>query len=173
MYKPFKKLLKNIAIIIGNYIAEKERPRKKEVVDIGIRLRHLRNKKEFTLSTVSVAVGFSARQLSLYETGKVEPNIEKLKKLAGFYGISLAFLLFGSNMHNKNLPKLSDKLTKKEFDVAFLIIQGYSNEEITTLLKISRYTLIDHINNIKRKVGSKDQSRVLFIRSLVDNYSIN
>lgn len=172
-HKPFSKILKKVVSIIEGYLHVEKKPLKKEIVEIGLRLRALRNKKNLSLETVSKAAGFNPKQLHLYEKGKVEPNVLKLRNLASFYNVALAYLIFGNNFHKKNLPKLSLKLTKKECDVAFLIIQGYSNDEIISYLRISPYTLIDHINNIKRKIGSKDQSRVMFIRLIVDNYSID
>ena len=52
---------------------------------------------------------------------------------------------------NKNLYKDIDNLSNRENQVVELLIKGYSDKEIARELKISAYTVNDHIKNIYRK----------------------
>lgn len=66
----------------------------------------------------------------------IEQNLE-LQSLVGF--------------KKKNVYKDIDNLSKRENQVVNLLIQGYSDKEIASELKISTYTVNDHIKNIYRK----------------------
>jgi ATP/maltotriose-dependent transcriptional regulator MalT len=62
-------------------------------------------------------------------------------------------------IHEKIAESLSSLegfgLTARELEVAQLIVQGFSNEEISKKLFISRSTLKTHINSIYKKLGDK------------------
>lgn len=45
------------------------------------------------------------------------------------------------------------KLTEREFDILYLITNGYSNQEIGTELEISKHTVKAHVESIYRKFG--------------------
>lgn len=55
------------------------------------RLKNLRKSKNLYLKDVSKSVGLSASYLSQIETGKVEPTISTLRKLAQYYGVSIVY----------------------------------------------------------------------------------
>ena len=59
------------------------------------RLRGLREDKEPTptQSEVAAACGMTQRKLSFIETGKTEPNIDDIKALCLYYGVSADYLL--------------------------------------------------------------------------------
>lgn len=51
----------------------------------------------------------------------------------------------------KNIYKNIYKLSERENQVVELLIKGYSDKEIASELKISTYTVNDHIKNVYRK----------------------
>lgn len=57
------------------------------------KLKTAREKTGFTQREVEKETGIHQSQIAKYETGKTEPDIEKLGILADFYGISVDWLL--------------------------------------------------------------------------------
>ncbi|WP_158095977.1 XRE family transcriptional regulator [Cloacibacillus sp. An23] len=55
------------------------------------KLKNLRKRKKLYLKDVSSGVGLSASYLSQLETGKVEPTISTLRRLAQFYGVPIVY----------------------------------------------------------------------------------
>lgn len=50
------------------------------------------------------------------------------------------------------------KLTKREEEVLILIAKGYRNKEIADNLKISIYTVQNHIQDLFRKMGVRNRT---------------
>ena len=59
--------------------------------EIGRRLRHLRQEKDFSQEYVAAEVKISRDHLSNLENGKYPINIKTLYKLAEFYEVDLKF----------------------------------------------------------------------------------
>lgn len=60
---------------------------------IGPRLRHLRLRRDVTLTSLAAATGISASTLSRLEAGLRRPTLEQLLPLARFYGVTLDSLV--------------------------------------------------------------------------------
>lgn len=58
------------------------------------KLRVLRIEKGLTQNEVSMLTGINPVTLSGYETGKNEPNLEALVRLASLYEVSLDYLVY-------------------------------------------------------------------------------
>lgn len=65
------------------------------------RIRELRKKKKITLKEVAEAIDLSPGYLSQIETGKVEPSISVLRKLASYFGVLIVY--FFSTETNENI----------------------------------------------------------------------
>ena len=59
------------------------------------------------------------------------------------------------NKSDNTIKSLSNKLTKREYEVAELLYQGLSNKAIANKLYISEKTVKTHISHIFRKLGIK------------------
>lgn len=57
------------------------------------RLRHARLEAGYTQQKVAEATGIPQSTITKYETGKLEPDLEKLGKLAEFYNVQINWLL--------------------------------------------------------------------------------
>ena len=57
------------------------------------KIKSARNKTGFTQREVSRETGIAPSNIAKYETGKLEPDLEKLGILADFYEISVDWLL--------------------------------------------------------------------------------
>ncbi len=53
------------------------------------------------------------------------------------------------------------RVTKREQDVFNLLIQGKTNKEIALELKISDYTVRDHVSSLLRKQGVNTRSQLI------------
>lgn len=60
---------------------------------LGQRIRHVRTERALTLEQLADATGVSTSQLSLIETGRREPRLTLLQRIAGALGVELTVLL--------------------------------------------------------------------------------
>ncbi len=60
------------------------------------RLRELRKSKGISLKELGAIIGVAESTMSLYESGKRQPDYETLLKLAEYYGVTVDYLLRGS-----------------------------------------------------------------------------
>lgn len=74
------------------------------------RLKQLRKKKRLTLMNLSKELGFPGSTLSQYENGKRQISIEKAKKLAEYFGVSVGYLLGLDTPAKDGIAKLIDKI---------------------------------------------------------------
>jgi len=58
-----------------------------------MRIKELREEKGLSQTKLAQALGFNQRTISDYETGKREPNVETIKKLCKYFGVSADYLL--------------------------------------------------------------------------------
>lgn len=59
----------------------------------GERLRIARKNKNLTLINVGMRINASHTTISRYETGKLEPSLDTLKRLCEIYGVSADYVL--------------------------------------------------------------------------------
>ena len=57
------------------------------------RLVHLRLEKKMNQSQLAEAMGLSRSAISMYETGRREPDFETLELLADFFNVSIGYIL--------------------------------------------------------------------------------
>lgn len=62
-------------------------------VNIGDRIRDLRQKLKFTQTDVARGTGIPQSNLSEFETGKLQPKIETLVRIAHFFGLTISQLI--------------------------------------------------------------------------------
>lgn len=65
---------------------------------IGNRLKPLRDNKGLTQADVAKVLGVSRTTYTQYETGKSEPDLETVNRLAGFFNVSVDYLLGRTNV---------------------------------------------------------------------------
>lgn len=65
----------------------------------GENLRKARKAKKLTLINVGMKINTTHATVSRYETGKLEPNLDTLKKLCELYNVSADYILgFSENL---------------------------------------------------------------------------
>ena len=100
-----------------------------EIMNFGSRLKYLRASKGLSQTELGVIFNKSANNISQYETGKREPDLETLKNMSNFFDVSADYLLCKTNTkkkssnqrtNNENILDLDfDVLTDEEVDDTF------------------------------------------------------
>ncbi len=84
-------------------------------VNVGIRLKELREGRNISMRTLATKSGLSANALSMIERGKTSPSVSTLYKLADAMGISIT-AFFGPESDKKQVVFLkSDERTRMAF----------------------------------------------------------
>lgn len=83
-------------------------------VQIGQRLKAVRNLLGYTIKSLSEATCVSSNLISLMENGKIEPSIIKVAKICEFYDISIDSLVFDTG---KQFDDLLNDLRGVTYDV--------------------------------------------------------
>lgn len=65
-----------------------------------LRIKQIRNELSLTQGQVSRDTGIDQSRISKYESGELQPDLEKLGKLANYYEVSIDWLL-GNPYGNK------------------------------------------------------------------------
>lgn len=81
------------------------------------RLKGLRNEHKITQSALAEAMGLSQQAIAKWETGKSSPDINTLKKLADYFGVTTDFLT-GYTPSPDTRPDLPPLTPRDERDIA-------------------------------------------------------
>lgn len=101
------------------------------------RLRELRKSKGISLKELGAIVGVAESTMSLYENGKRQPDYETLLKLAEYYGVTVDYLLRGSE--EEQLPEELSILNRKA--------RNWSPEKRKQLLDMARIMFKEDFND--------------------------
>lgn len=101
------------------------------------RLRELRKSKGISLKELGAIVGVAESTMSLYESGKRQPDYETLLKLAEYYGVTVDYLLRGSE--EEQLPEELSILNRKA--------KNWSPEKRKQLLDMARIMFKEDFND--------------------------
>lgn len=67
-----------------------------EVLDMGlVGLKKIRKEKKLSQLKVAMDLSITREALSYYENGKRNPDVEMLKKLSEYFGVSIDYLING------------------------------------------------------------------------------
>jgi len=84
-------------------------------VDVGLRLKELREARNISMRTLATKSGLSANALSMIERGKTSPSVSTLYKLSDAMGVSIT-AFFGPETDKKQVVFLkSDERTRMSF----------------------------------------------------------
>lgn len=86
-------------------------------------------------------------------------GVEAVYRGEAFFSPSISKMLLDDYI-NVSGPE-EDILSSREKEVLQLTVEGYSNKNIATMLYISVKTVEGHKDNIKRKLGLKDQTELI------------
>ncbi len=109
--------------------------RKKEPdMDLGHRLRQLREKSNMSIYDVERAIGVHFSTVSKYELNKRQPSLEVLKELAGLYQVSLSELIGEEPKEQELSQELISTLTRREDLRKLLVLAADGDRETIELI---------------------------------------
>ena len=83
----------------------------KEDIDIGERLRGIREKMHMTREEFSEKIDITDSFLGQIERGERALSVKTLKKVVKYTGVSADYLLFGQDTNNETIQKINNILT--------------------------------------------------------------
>ena len=85
---------------------------------LGENLERIRKEKGYSRKQLAEYLGVNVVAIGLYETGKREPPLDKIFKLATFLEISVSSLI-GENDYNAEIPNIDAIVDKKIFEYRY------------------------------------------------------
>ncbi len=113
-----------------------------------MRLFELRNSQKLNQEELANKLGIKKTTYWSYETGRTEPDIETLKKIADYFDVSLDYLCDRQNKNTLQLDSLSEAQKK-----LINMIKPLSDEQVYSLIgyvaRMQEYPIEDIIQKIK------------------------
>ncbi|WP_228407541.1 helix-turn-helix domain-containing protein, partial [Lactococcus insecticola] len=107
------------------------------------RLGALRKEKGLTLQQMSNKIGINVSTISNYENGYSIPKIDRLKKLADFFGVSESYILGLSDERNQSNKAPMFEVSDKNGGHSFIVKSDIS--VITDIVKV-----FDRLNDVNQ-----------------------
>jgi DNA-binding XRE family transcriptional regulator/quercetin dioxygenase-like cupin family protein len=131
-------------------------------VNIGERLRELREERNTSMRALAKKSGLSANALSMIERGKASPSVSTLYKLAEALGISITSF-FGSDEERKQVVFLkADERTRVSFTRG--VFEGLGGEKFVGRVEPFLLTLENSANSGPRSMMHTGHEFVLCLR---------
>ncbi|MBE6008556.1 MAG: helix-turn-helix domain-containing protein [Lachnospiraceae bacterium] len=97
------------------------------------RLKTLRKQKGITQSDLAGILNYGYTAVSNYESGRNEPSIKDLKKIAEFFDVSMDYLLCVNDIKNPYVVS-SDKEPDEEFLQKYSYLSSEGKNQLNSLL---------------------------------------
>jgi len=131
-------------------------------VNIGERLRELREARNISMRTLAARSGLSANALSMIERGRASPSVSTLYKLADALGISIT-TFFASASERKQVVFLkSDSRTRMSFNRG--VFEGLGGEQFLGRVEPFMLTLENSANSGPRSMTHTGHEFVFCLR---------
>jgi transcriptional regulator with XRE-family HTH domain len=135
-------------------------------MNISNNLKILRSQKGITQNELSKILNINRATYAHYETGRREPDIETLKLLADYFGVSVDFLL-GNNIEKNNEYKInsSKDLNKvKESNEVYELIEKDILKDVKNII----YKMDHHGTGVYFNGQEMDEESKELFKSLLD-----
>lgn len=123
----------------------------------GKKLRELREHKGLSQEELGKVLNKTKNNISQYETGKREPDLDTLNKIADFFNVSVDYLLgrtenpTGMILTNKELNKyLPDEAKQRKIEVEIEKKPNLTEEELQYIADLVLKKLAEHYVNIDK-----------------------
>jgi transcriptional regulator with XRE-family HTH domain len=131
-------------------------------VNIGDRLRELREARNISMRSLATKSGLSANALSMIERGRASPSVSTLYKLADALGLSITSF-FGSNNERRQVVFLkADERTRVSFTRG--IFEGLGGEQFAGRVEPFLLTLESAANSGPRSMTHTGHEFVFCLR---------
>ena len=135
-------------------------------VNIGERLRELREAQNISMRTLATKSGLSANALSMIERGRASPSVSTLYKLAEALGISIT-TFFSSDTERKQVVFLKSEMRTR---VGFTrgIFEGLGGEQFVGRVEPFMLTLENSANSGPRTMTHSGHEFVFCLRGALE-----
>ena len=131
-------------------------------INVGERLRELREARNTSMRTLAMKSGLSANALSMIERGKASPSVSTLYKLAEALGVSIT-AFFGSDAQRKQVVFLKGtERTRVSFTRG--IFEGLGGEQFVGRVEPFMLTLENSANSGSRTMSHTGHEFVFCLR---------
>jgi len=131
-------------------------------VNIGERLRELREARNISMRALATRSGLSANALSMIERGRASPSVSTLYKLADALGVSITSF-FGSDQERKQVVFLkADERTRVSFTRG--VFEGLGGEQFAGRVEPFMLTLESNANSGPRSMTHTGHEFVFCLR---------
>ena len=131
-------------------------------INIGERLRDLREARNISMRALAAKSGLSANALSMIERGRASPSVSTLYKLAEALGISITSF-FGSDTQRTQIVFLkSDERTRMSFTRG--VFEGLGGEQFVGRVEPFMLTLENSANSGPRSMSHTGHEFVFCLR---------
>ena len=131
-------------------------------VNIGERLRELREARNISMRALATRSGLSANALSMIERGRASPSVSTLYKLAEALGVSITSF-FGSDTERKQVVFLkADERTRMSFTRG--VFEGLGGEQFVGRVEPFLLTLESNANSGPRSITHTGHEFVFCLR---------
>ena len=131
-------------------------------VNIGERLRELREARNISMRALATRSGLSANALSMIERGKASPSVSTLYKLADALGVSIT-MFFGSDSQRQEVVFLkADERTRMSFTRG--VFEGLGGEQFVGRVEPFLLTLESNANSGPRSMTHTGHEFVFCLR---------
>lgn len=120
------------------------------------RLRNLLDERGTTITALSKVLGISRQAVSQYADGTGQPNVDKLRMIADYFGVSTDYLVGLSDIptRNETIRGIHEKTGLWEDAISSLMVDHYVSDSETTdfvSFLITNGQISDLVKAIKRK----------------------
>tara|TARA_B100000809_G_C15129534_1_gene527759 strand:+ start:1053 stop:1712 length:660 start_codon:yes stop_codon:yes gene_type:complete len=127
----------------------------------------MHNDDEYVMDALTAgAMGYIPKDSDEHEIKEAIINVSKGKM---YFSTSLSEILAKKLLVKENTKNVKKQLTERELEVLDLIVKGYSNKEIASLLSVSKRTIDNHRTNLMYKINAKNTADVVRI-ALTNKY---
>jgi transcriptional regulator with XRE-family HTH domain len=135
-------------------------------VNVGERLRELREARNISMRALAARSGLSANALSMIERGRASPSVSTLYKLADALGVSITSF-FGSEIEKKQVIFLK---ANERTHVSFTrgIFEGLGGEQFVGRIEPFLLTLESNANSGPRSMTHTGQEFVFCLRGQLE-----
>ena len=135
-------------------------------VNIGDRLRELREARNISMRALATRSGLSANALSMIERGRASPSVSTLYKLADALGISITSF-FGSDSQRKQVVFLkADERSRMSFTRG--VFEGLGGEQFVGRVEPFMLTLESNANSGPRSMAHTGHEFVFCLRGQLE-----
>jgi transcriptional regulator with XRE-family HTH domain len=135
-------------------------------VNIGDRLRELREARNISMRALATRSGLSANALSMIERGRASPSVSTLYKLADALGVSITSF-FGSDSQRKQVVFLkADERSRVSFTRG--VFEGLGGEQFVGRVEPFMLTLESNANSGPRSMAHTGHEFVFCLRGQLE-----